>query len=72
MAEGQSWILFLRKAEDVEKPYYTLEIDLKDDRILQWYSAFDRQPDEKEIKKELAKYARHLAKTRPQEVAAAG
>lgn len=72
MAEGKSWILFLRKAEDVEKPYYTLEIDLKDDRILQWYSAFDRQPDEKEIRKELAKYARHLAKTRPQEVAAAG
>lgn len=70
MAEGRSWILFLRKQEALETPYYTLEIDLEDDRIVQWYSAFDRKPDEKEIKKELAKYAAHLARTRTQAAAA--
>lgn len=62
--------MFLRKQEALETPYYTLEIDLEDDRIVQWYSAFDRKPDEKEIKKELAKYAAHLARTRTQAAAA--
>lgn len=50
MAEGKTWICFLRKKEDLQKPYYTLEIDIKTDHILQWYSEFDRKPDERTIK----------------------
>lgn len=29
MAAGETWILFLRKKEDLEKAYYTVEINLK-------------------------------------------
>lgn len=50
MAEGRSWILFLRKKEDLEKPYYTVEVKMDDDKILQFYSEFDRQPDREKIK----------------------
>lgn len=56
MADGKSWICFLRKKDDLETPYYTLEVDMKDDHIIQWYSKFDRKPDEKEIRKVLTKY----------------
>lgn len=56
MAAGTSWILFLRKKEALQKPYYTIEIDMKDDRILQYYSEFDRQPDKSQISKLLNKF----------------
>ena len=56
MAKGESWICFLRKKSDLQKPYYTLEIDMKNDRILQWYSEFDRKPDEEVIRKVLDKF----------------
>lgn len=56
MADGESWILFLRKKEEPEKPYYTVEIDMKDDKILQWYSEFNRQPDREEISRFLNEY----------------
>lgn len=60
MAEGKSWILFLRKKEDLETPYYTLEIDMQQDRILQYYSEFDRTPDREKIQKVLNKYKKSL------------
>ena len=53
MAAGTSWILFLRKKKELEKPYYTIEISMKDDHIIQWYSEYDRKPDEKKIQKVL-------------------
>lgn len=56
MAAGESWILFLRKKEDLETPYYTIEISMKTDRILQWYSAYDRKPQEKTIQKVLKQF----------------
>ena len=56
MAAGESWILFLRKKENLEKAYYTVEISMKDDRILQYYSEFDRQPDKTAISKVLEKF----------------
>lgn len=62
MAEGKSWILFLRKKEKLEEPYYTMEIRMKDDMILQYYSAYDRQPDKKEIDKLLKKYKASIEK----------
>ena len=60
MAEGTSWILFLRKKEDLETPYYTLEIDMQQDRILQYYSEFDRQPDKAIITKVLDKFRKGI------------
>lgn len=66
MAAGTSWILFLRKKEDLEKAYYTVEIDMKDDRILQYYSEFDRQPDKGIISKVLDKFKRSIKRERQQ------
>lgn len=66
MAAGTSWILFLRKKEDLEKAYYTVEIDMKDDRILQYYSEFDRQPDKGTISKVLDKFKRSIKRERQQ------
>ena len=62
MAAGESWILFLRKKKELEKPYYTIEIDMEDDRILQWYSEYDRKPDEKQIKKLLDAFRKSIRK----------
>lgn len=70
MAAGETWILFLRKKEDLEKAYYTVEIDLKTDNIIQFYSEFDRQPDKKVIEKLLNKYTKRL-KTMKQPIMAA-
>lgn len=66
MAAGESWILFLRKKEDLEKAYYTVEISMKDDRILQYYSEFDRQPNKTTISKVLEKFKQSV-KRRHQE-----
>lgn len=64
MAAGTSWILFLRKKADLEKPYYTIEIDMNDDRIKQYYSEFDRKPDKTEIDRVLEKFKQSLKRTR--------
>jgi len=56
MADGRTWICFLRKNSALKTPYYTLEIDMKDDRIIQWYSEFDRKPDQEVIQKVLDKF----------------
>ncbi len=64
MAAGTSWILFLRKKKEQEKPYYTIEISMKDDRILQYYSEFDRQPDEPGIDKVLNRFKCSIKKQR--------
>lgn len=67
MADGESWILFLRKRAEMEKPYYTIEIRLKDDEIIQWYSEYDRKPDKEIIAKVLAEYKKYLASARRKE-----
>lgn len=67
MANGISWILFLRKKEEPEKPYYTIEISLLDDGIIQFYSEFDRQPDKKTVSKLLETYQRNVRKKRSKE-----
>ena len=66
MAAGISWILFLRKKEDLEKAYYTVEIDMKDDRVLQYYSEFDRKPDKEIISKVLDKFKWSIKRERQQ------
>ncbi|WP_343247747.1 PcfJ domain-containing protein [Diplocloster hominis] len=60
MANGKSWILFLRKKENLQKAYYTIEINLKDDTILQYYSEFDRKPDQAIISKVLEKFKKNI------------
>lgn len=60
MANGKSWILFLRKKKELKKPYYTIEIDMEDNHIMQWYSEYDRKPDQKKIEAVLRKFKNSL------------
>ena len=46
--KGESYILFLRRASEPTKPYYTLEVK-PDGTILQRQSKFNRHPDIKTI-----------------------
>ena len=62
MADGVSWILFLRKKSELKKPYYTIEISLKDDHIIQFYSEYDRQPDKETINDVLNRYKWNIRK----------
>lgn len=70
MAEGKSWILFLRKKEDINTPYYTIEIDMESNKIKQWYSAFDRKPDEEKIQKLLSTFTKQITKPKARILAA--
>ena len=58
--EGESYILMLRQQEEPEIPYITVEISEKNDRILQWYGAHDKKPDEKNMQKWLNSYITRL------------
>ena len=60
MAAGETWILFLRKKEDLEKAYYTVEINMKAARIIQYYSAFDRQPDKETLSEVLKRFKQSI------------
>ena len=60
MAAGRGWICFLRKKEAEEIPYYTLEIDMQTDNILQWYSEFNRKPDAQIIAEVLDRFKREV------------
>lgn len=55
---GISTILFLRFKKTPEVPYITVEI--KDNRILQWYGMKDTKPDQINIQKWLKEYLKGL------------
>ncbi len=57
---GKSLILFLRKKEQPDQPYVTIEIDTKSGKIQQWYGANDRKPDEKHLTIVLQQYENYL------------
>ena len=57
--DGQRIILFLRFLEDPDIPYVTVEID-RNYRICQWYGAYDKKPDEKNLQKWLNAYVVRL------------
>lgn len=56
-AKKESIILFLRKKEDT--PYITIEM-LPTGKIVQWYGAYDKKPDEAKIDRWLNKYVKQL------------
>jgi DNA-directed RNA polymerase subunit RPC12/RpoP len=59
-ARGESAIVFLRHITEPETPYYTIEI--KEDRILQYYGMNDRKPDKEVVDKFLEKWKKHIRK----------
>lgn len=46
MAKGESLIIFVRKQEEVNTPFLTLEYDPKEKKVLQFYGDHDSTPDE--------------------------
>lgn len=46
MAKGDSLIIFVRKKEEVNTPFLTLEYDPKQKKVLQFYGDHDSTPDE--------------------------
>ena len=50
MAEGRSFIAFVRREEDVESPFVTVEYGLKEKRVLQEYGYHDTVPEENVLK----------------------
>lgn len=67
MAAGRTWILFLRRKEELDIPWYTIEIDMETDQIWQWYSAYDRKPEREKVRKILDKFLRSVKKKREKE-----
>ena len=53
-------ILMLRFKEKPEIPYITVEIDARTGRIIQWYGAHDKKPDENRMQKWLDAYKTRL------------
>ena len=59
-ARGESTILFLRKSEAPDLPFCTIEI--KGDKILQWYEAYDQKPDKDILQPLLDGYTESMRK----------
>ena len=59
MNNEKFFILFLRKNEDTESPYYTLEVTW-DGEIKQFYAAYDRQPDKEKIEEVLKQFTKEV------------
>lgn len=56
--DGKTVILFLRKVETPDIPYYTIE--MRNNEILQWYGIRDGKPDKEIIGPYLDEYQEHL------------
>lgn len=57
---GKSTILLLRTTNKPEMPYITVEISMDTMDILQWYGAYDKKPDEKNMNRWLNTYITRL------------
>ena len=58
--DGESYILMLRQQDNPDIPYITIEIRPDNYRIIQWYGAHDKKPDEANIQKWLDCYIERL------------
>lgn len=70
MCRRESFIVFLRKKDDLKKPYYTIECDYS--RVIQFYAAYDRQPDKEIVQKVLNRWMRQVKKNAKKLTKAAG
>ena len=57
--KGETSILFLRRKETPDIPYYTIEI--KGNQIIQWYGLRDKKPDREIIEPWLDRYVEYLS-----------
>ena len=68
MARRETWIIFLRHADDPETPWYTIETDGK--KILQFYAAYDRQPEKEKVQKILQEWMKSVRRNMEREIKA--
>lgn len=59
---GKSFILFLRKAAEPDKSYYTIEIYPETDRILQYYGLNNQKPDKEAVDAFIKRWKTYLKK----------
>lgn len=57
---GEGWIMVIRDIKAPDTPYITVE--LKNDKIMQWYGEHDTKPDKEIIEEFLKEYKKHIAK----------
>lgn len=57
---GTSYILLLRFLEKPDEPYITIEIHAENGKIIQWFGAYDRKPDEEHMQKWIDRYTAWL------------
>ena len=69
-ARGESAILFLRFVSDPNTPYITVEI--KDEKIMQWYGRNDTKPDKEVIEKWLSAWIEAITERKKSKEAAKG
>lgn len=55
--KGISYILLLRFRKKPKEPYITIEIQAENGKILQWYGAYDRKPDQEHMQEWIKRYA---------------
>ena len=67
MARRETFIVFLRKSDEPDEPYYTIETD--GTKLLQWYGAYDRKPDEETVGPVLAKWMDDVRTNKRRDVA---
>ena len=60
MDKRESYIVFLRHADDPKKPYYTIECT--ETSVIQFYAAYDRQPNRAEVQKILSQWMKQVKK----------
>jgi len=60
MSKGAKAILFLRRKNNPDKPYYTIEIDAKTNKVLQCRSEYNRKPEYSTISKVVTGMIRNL------------
>jgi predicted RNA-binding Zn-ribbon protein involved in translation (DUF1610 family) len=57
---GKGWIMVIRDIKTPDTPYITVE--LKNDKIMQWYGEHDTKPDKEIIEEFLKEYKKHIDK----------
>lgn len=60
--DGKSIILMLRKKEEPDTPWYTVEYNREREKIVQWYSEYDKKPDGETVKRWLNRWEAEIRK----------
>ena len=58
MTARESFIILMRKKEEPQVPYYTIETD--GNKLLQWYGAYDRKPDKEVVERVLGEWMQEV------------